>query len=27
VLATGTAAEISADPKIQDVYLGSPEDD
>jgi branched-chain amino acid transport system ATP-binding protein len=27
ILATGTAAEIAADPKVQEAYLGSPEDD
>jgi branched-chain amino acid transport system ATP-binding protein len=27
VLATGTAAEIAGDPKVQEAYLGSPEDD
>jgi len=27
VLATGTAAEIARDPKVQEAYLGSPEDD
>jgi ABC-type branched-subunit amino acid transport system ATPase component len=27
VLATGNAAEIAADPKVQEAYLGAPEDD
>jgi branched-chain amino acid transport system ATP-binding protein len=27
ILATGTATEIAADPKVQEAYLGSPEDD
>lgn len=27
ILATGTAAQIAADPKVQEAYLGSPEDD
>jgi branched-chain amino acid transport system ATP-binding protein len=27
ILATGTAAEIARDPKVQEAYLGSPEDD
>ena len=27
ILATGTAAEIAGDPKVQEAYLGSPEDD
>ncbi len=27
VLATGAAAEIARDPKVQEAYLGSPEDD
>jgi branched-chain amino acid transport system ATP-binding protein len=27
ILATGTAAEIATDPKVQEAYLGSPEDD
>jgi branched-chain amino acid transport system ATP-binding protein len=27
ILATGSAAEIAADPKVQEAYLGSPEDD
>jgi branched-chain amino acid transport system ATP-binding protein len=27
ILATGGAAEIAADPKVQEAYLGSPEDD
>ena len=27
ILATGTAAQIAADPGVQEAYLGSPEDD
>jgi branched-chain amino acid transport system ATP-binding protein len=27
ILATGSAAKIAADPKVQEAYLGSPEDD
>jgi branched-chain amino acid transport system ATP-binding protein len=27
VLATGTASEIAADPRVQEAYLGAPEDD
>jgi branched-chain amino acid transport system ATP-binding protein len=27
ILATGSAADIAADPKVQEAYLGSPEDD
>jgi len=27
ILATGSAAEIAADAKVQEAYLGSPEDD
>lgn len=27
ILATGTAAQIAADPRVQEAYLGSPEDD
>lgn len=27
ILASGTAAEIASDPKVQEAYLGSPEDD